>query len=263
MSAANLSAHMTAEHRKVFAPLNTLKDHRSVYQVLEEKTPSSTASSLYTQRTTGTFGKPTSFQQSKPQVKRKLDLEAKDLDYPAFKTPKTSAKGRNSKRKNTRVPTPVMKEKAAKPSRRRSSSRGSENGNDESPRYETSLGMLTKKFVSILRASPQGVLDLNKATEMLDVQKRRIYDITNVLEGIGVIQKEAKNNIRWRGAKHLERKPVSVDREQAAMATKMVNLHHDVEELKQQEENLDRMIESRKLQMGLNSANDEIRRYPF
>ena len=73
-------------------------------------------------------------------------------------------------------------------------------GNDESPRYETSLGMLTKKFVSILRASPQGVLDLNKATEMLDVQKRRIYDITNVLEGIGVIQKEAKNNIRWRYA---------------------------------------------------------------
>ena len=71
-------------------------------------------------------------------------------------------------------------------------------GNDESPRYETSLGMLTKKFVNILRASPQGVLDLNRATEILDVQKRRIYDITNVLEGIGLIQKEAKNNIRWR-----------------------------------------------------------------
>ena len=67
----------------------------------------------------------------------------------------------------------------------------------------------------------------------------------------------------YRGAKHLERKPVSVDREQAAMATKMVNLHHDVEELKKQEENLDRMIESRKLQMGMNSANEEIRRYPF
>ena len=70
--------------------------------------------------------------------------------------------------------------------------------NEESPRYETSLGILTKKFVNILRASPYGVLDLNKATEILDVQKRRIYDITNVLEGIGLIQKEAKNNIRWK-----------------------------------------------------------------
>ena len=31
------------------------------------------------------------------------------------------------------------------------------------------------------------------------MQKRRIYDITNVLEGIGLISKERKNNIRWNG----------------------------------------------------------------
>jgi hypothetical protein len=31
------------------------------------------------------------------------------------------------------------------------------------------------------------------------VQKRRIYDITNVLEGIGLIQKYKKNKIRWAG----------------------------------------------------------------
>ena len=34
----------------------------------------------------------------------------------------------------------------------------------------------------------------------LQVQKRRIYDITNVLEGIGLIEKKSKNNIQWRGA---------------------------------------------------------------
>jgi hypothetical protein len=34
---------------------------------------------------------------------------------------------------------------------------------------------------------------------ILNVQKRRIYDITNVLEGIGLIAKECKNNIRWNG----------------------------------------------------------------
>jgi hypothetical protein len=34
---------------------------------------------------------------------------------------------------------------------------------------------------------------------VLNVQKRRIYDITNVLEGIGLISKECKNNIRWSG----------------------------------------------------------------
>lgn len=32
----------------------------------------------------------------------------------------------------------------------------------------------------------------------VQVQKRRIYDITNVLEGIGLIEKKSKNNIQWR-----------------------------------------------------------------
>lgn len=31
------------------------------------------------------------------------------------------------------------------------------------------------------------------------MQKRRIYDITNVLEGIGLIEKKSKNNIQWKG----------------------------------------------------------------
>lgn len=30
------------------------------------------------------------------------------------------------------------------------------------------------------------------------MQKRRIYDITNVLEGIGLIEKKLKNRIRWK-----------------------------------------------------------------
>ncbi|PSC73721.1 transcription factor E2FA-like [Micractinium conductrix] len=42
-----------------------------------------------------------------------------------------------------------------------------------------------------------GLLDLNKAAEALHVQKRRIYDITNVLEGIGVIGKCGKNTVRF------------------------------------------------------------------
>ena len=33
----------------------------------------------------------------------------------------------------------------------------------------------------------------------MQVQKRRIYDITNVLEGIGLIEKKSKNNIQWKG----------------------------------------------------------------
>ena len=40
---------------------------------------------------------------------------------------------------------------------------------------------------------------MNDAAAVLEVQKRRIYDITNVLEGIGLIEKTIKNKIRWKG----------------------------------------------------------------
>ncbi len=33
--------------------------------------------------------------------------------------------------------------------------------------------------------------------KILKVQKRRIYDITNVLEGINLIQRFKKNHVRW------------------------------------------------------------------
>jgi hypothetical protein len=56
---------------------------------------------------------------------------------------------------------------------------------------------LTKKFVHILRTAPSCSLDLNQAVKELGVQKRRIYDITNVLEGIGLLKKEGKNHVAW------------------------------------------------------------------
>ncbi|CAI0382734.1 unnamed protein product [Linum tenue] len=66
-------------------------------------------------------------------------------------------------------------------------------------RYDSSLGLLTKKFVKLIQEAKDGTLDLNKTAEVLEVQKRRIYDITNVLEGIGLIEKTSKNHIRWKG----------------------------------------------------------------
>ena len=68
----------------------------------------------------------------------------------------------------------------------------------EGNRADTSLGILTKKFVDLLQESPDGVVDLNDASAKLAVQKRRIYDITNVLEGIGILEKKSKNNIQWK-----------------------------------------------------------------
>ena len=56
---------------------------------------------------------------------------------------------------------------------------------------------LTKKFIELLVKAKEGCLDLNQAMEILNVQKRRIYDITNVLEGINLIERYKKNHVRW------------------------------------------------------------------
>lgn len=65
----------------------------------------------------------------------------------------------------------------------------------------SSLSSISERFVELLNSvSPpygQGDLDLNNATEKLNVPKRRLYDITNVLEGIGLIKKENKNYVSW------------------------------------------------------------------
>ncbi|XP_040158065.1 transcription factor E2f1 [Anopheles arabiensis] len=78
------------------------------------------------------------------------------------------------------------------------SSSSSKKRYSERTRYDTSLGLLTKKFIDLLNESPDGVVDLNIASTKLKVQKRRIYDITNVLEGIGMLEKKSKNNIQWK-----------------------------------------------------------------
>ena len=70
----------------------------------------------------------------------------------------------------------------------------------ESPSPErksrTTLASVTQPFYQLLIASSNGILNLNEAAEKLNVQKRRIYDVVNVLEGIGIIVKESKNHIR-------------------------------------------------------------------
>ncbi|XP_036293265.1 transcription factor E2F5 isoform X2 [Pipistrellus kuhlii] len=60
-----------------------------------------------------------------------------------------------------------------------------------SSRHEKSLGLLTAKFVSLLQEAAADTLAVR--------QKRRIYDITNVLEGIDLIEKKSKNSIQWKG----------------------------------------------------------------
>lgn len=67
-------------------------------------------------------------------------------------------------------------------------------------RHDSSLGLVTKSLLNLLQKAENGILDLNHASVTLSVSKRRIYDITHVLEGIGLLTKISKNNIKWNGS---------------------------------------------------------------
>ncbi|KAH8243533.1 hypothetical protein KR032_008317 [Drosophila birchii] len=119
------------------------------------------------------------------------DVDSAELDEDVVV--ERSAKGASSSLHSFALSTPQQQLSASVAS----SSSGDRN------RADTSLGILTKKFVDLLQASPDGVVDLNEASNRLHVQKRRIYDITNVLEGINILEKKSKNNIQWRGGQSM------------------------------------------------------------
>ncbi|XP_055859165.1 transcription factor E2F2 [Episyrphus balteatus] len=117
-------------------------------------------------------------------------------------------------------------------------------------RSESSLVNLTKMFVHLLKNS-DGQLDLKQAAKLLDVQKRRIYDITNVLEGIGLIEKTGHCCIvNWKGN----------------IKDYCNNVRRDTnteEDLKTIEENLDRDIELAKMNLRLITNNQSNQSFAY
>jgi transcription factor E2F3 len=62
---------------------------------------------------------------------------------------------------------------------------------------DNGLLVLTEKFIELIKKREDYTIDLNEAANILKVRKRRIYDITNVLEGINYIEKPQKNTVKW------------------------------------------------------------------
>ncbi|KAL3684761.1 hypothetical protein R1sor_002783 [Riccia sorocarpa] len=120
-------------------------------------------------------------------------------------------------------------------------------------RYDSSLGLLTKKFIELIKQADDGVLDLNKAADTLNVQKRRIYDITNVLEGIGLIEKKLKNRIRWKGLGVIR---PGEGKDDAA-------LQAEVDELLEQERQMDQRISEMRERLRILSENESNKRWLY
>ncbi|XP_069742349.1 transcription factor E2F6-like isoform X2 [Narcine bancroftii] len=67
------------------------------------------------------------------------------------------------------------------------------------PRFDVSLVRLTQQFMELVKKAPDGILYINDVAKVLGVRKRRVYDITNVLDGIHLVRKKSKNLIEWIG----------------------------------------------------------------
>lgn len=72
-------------------------------------------------------------------------------------------------------------------------------GKLSSSRIENSLFVLTRKFFHYLKQIYPNVIDTNELAHYLCVSKRRVYDITNIFEGLGLLRKKSVNTLEWIG----------------------------------------------------------------
>ncbi|NXJ66362.1 E2F6 factor, partial [Rostratula benghalensis] len=122
------------------------------------------------------------------------------------------------------------------------------------PRFDASLVYLTRKFMDLVKRAPDGVLDLNEVAKTLGVRKRRVYDITNVLDGIHLIQKRSKNLIQWVGS----------NRDQVfGKGPEQQNLKDELSDLSAVEEALDELIKDCAHQLFELTEDKENAKYPF
>ncbi|CAD8061514.1 unnamed protein product [Paramecium sonneborni] len=68
-------------------------------------------------------------------------------------------------------------------------------------RKEKSLEELSKKFVRCLIDYDEKIVCLDQITDELGVERRRIYDIINILESLQVVKRKCKNKYSWSGFK--------------------------------------------------------------
>jgi transcription factor E2F7/8 len=61
------------------------------------------------------------------------------------------------------------------------------------------LESLSAKFIDQFEGKVNRLIELDKVTKELNVERRRMYDIINILESLNVVVKNGKNSYLWKG----------------------------------------------------------------
>jgi len=113
---------------------------------------------------------------------------------------------------------------------------------------DTSLGATAKRFVALMTGAIDQTIELNEAAKKLNAPKRRIYDVTNVLEGIGLVTKKAKNHFEWVGGDVDSNGQVEPD-------------ELELQRLRQWEKELSQAIEQQETQLRYMTESNDIHGY--
>ena len=125
---------------------------------------------------------------------------------------------------------------------------------------ENSLGQLTKNFINYIKKTGRKSININDLVNELSVKKRRIYDITNVLQGINYIQKSGKNEIVW--TKTISNKSKSKKK----LSTKKNNINKpkvNIEELEKKKNELDKDIDKFKAEFNSIAKKNDFEKFGY
>ena len=70
-------------------------------------------------------------------------------------------------------------------------------------RQSKSLSLLCERFLDLYSSGYENLISLDEVCSTLGVERRRIYDIVNVLEAVEVVVKKGKNQYAWFGISRL------------------------------------------------------------
>ncbi|XP_072218203.1 uncharacterized protein [Leuresthes tenuis] len=120
-------------------------------------------------------------------------------------------------------------------------------------RAGTPLSLLTRGFLELLMAAPDGSVDLRRAATSLRTRTQRVGSIVDTLEGIGLVQREPDGRISWMGSS-----PIC-----SFLWRNPLKFLTALEKLKLVEHKLDRLLRSCSQQLFDLSEDKQNSAYPF
>ena len=126
---------------------------------------------------------------------------------------------------------------------------------------ENSLGQLTKNFLNYIKTTGRKSININDLVNELSVKKRRIYDITNVLQGIDYLQKSGKNEIVW--TKSISNKSKLKKKTNAPKKNNINKQKINIEELEKEKDELNNDIDKFKAEFNSIAKKNDFAKYGY